>query len=621
MRDLKIAHGDSRLSKRWVNKKITFEELCERFKVTLRTTETAAEYKKLPKARRDEIKDVGGFVLGHLKGGRRKKDAVESRSGLTLDADHAGADFLDTVEMLFPHRCAIYSTHSHTPEAPRFRMVIPLSRDVTPDEYGALSRLVAEEIGMDCFDDSTYEPERLMYWPSTPSDGEYVFKIMDDDVLDPDEYLARLPNWRDCSLWPTSSRQSEVIRRGIRQQQDPLAKDGTVGAFCRAYAIEEAIDTFLKDVYEPSATPGRYDYIPADSSAGLVIYDGKFAYSHHATDPACGKLLNAFDLVRIHKYGDLDEKAGFKAMCAFAAQDEKVKLLMAKERISAAEDDFSADINWAAALEREKSGALKNTLGNLLLILNHDENLKGIRYNRLANQIYGDNLPWDRPHSPWRDADTAQLVAYIDKRYGAFSARNYELALTKVADDRAYHPIREYLSGLPPWDKVPRVDTLLVDYLGAEDSPYTRAVTRKTLVAAVARILNPGTKHDSILVLNGRQGLEARTAVVLRQPLHIGHEGQDRAGKAAGLLDTRTRRACGHQKDGRGNGKVLHHPHRRQIPALLRPGGRKPPAPVRHRRHDQQRRRLPARHHRQPPLLARTGFGRGQVPCLGTHGH
>lgn len=171
MRELKIAYGDSRLSKKWVNKKTTFEDLCERFKTTRSTTETVTEYKKFTKDKRDGVKDVGGYVLGHLKGGRRKKDTVESRSGITLDADHADEGFIGQVEMLFPHQCAIYSTHSHTPEAPRLRVVIPLSRDVTPDEYAALSRLVADEIGMDYFDDSTYEPERLMYWPSTSSDG------------------------------------------------------------------------------------------------------------------------------------------------------------------------------------------------------------------------------------------------------------------------------------------------------------------------------------------------------------------------------------------------------------------------------------------------------------------
>jgi len=509
--ELKIAYGDSRLSKRWVNKKTTFDELCERFKVTRRTTETVAEYKKFTKDKRDAAKDVGGYVLGHLKGGRRKKDTVESRSGITLDADHADSSFIHALEMLFPHRCAVYSTHSHTPEEPRLRVVIPLAREVSPDEYAALSRLVAEVVGMDYFDDSTYEPERLMYWPSTPSDGEYIFKIIDGNTLDPDAYLLKLSDWRDCSLWPTSSRQSEVIQRSIRQQQDPLAKEGLVGAFCRAYPIEDVIAAFLPDVYEPSAISGRYDYIPADSSAGVVLYEGKWAYSHHATDPACGRLLNAFDLVRIHRFPDLDEKAGFKAMSEFAVKDEKVKLLLAEERIAAAEKDFDRSGDWKSLLAREKSGVLSNTLGNLLLILNNDEDFAGIRHNRLANQIYGDKLPWERPHPPWRDADTAQLVACIDKRYGAFSARNYELALTKVADDRAYHPIREYLGALPAWDTIPRIDTLLIDYLGAEDTPYVRAVTRKTLVAAVARILNPGAKLDSILVLNGKQGIGKST--------------------------------------------------------------------------------------------------------------
>ncbi|WP_322354313.1 virulence-associated E family protein [Dehalococcoides sp.] len=511
MRDLKISYGDSRLSKRWVNKKTTFDELCERFKVTRRTTETVTEYQKFTKDRRDTVKDVGGYVLGHLKSGRRKKDTVESRSGITLDADHADSGFIDTVEMLFPHNCAIYSTHSHTPKTPRLRVVIPLSRDVTPDEYAALSRLVADEIGMDFFDDSTYEPERLMYWPSTPSDGEYVFKVIDGDELDPDKYLSKLSDWRDCSLWPTSSRQSEVIQRSIQQQQNPLEKEGVVGAFCRSYSIEDAIAAFLPDIYEPSAMTGRYDYIAADSSAGVVLYEGKWAYSHHATDPACGKLLNAFDLVRVHKFTDLDDKAGFKAMSEFALKDEKVNTLIAEERIAAAETEFAESEDWMSRLQREKSGILCNTLGNLLLILNNDDAISGIRHNKLANQIYGENLPWDRPHPPWRDADTAQLVAYVDKRYGTFSARNYELALTKVSDDRAYHPIREYLNSLPPWDRVLRMDTLLIDYLGAEDSPYTRAVTRKTLVAAVARILNPGVKHDSILVLNGKQGIGKST--------------------------------------------------------------------------------------------------------------
>jgi predicted P-loop ATPase len=104
-------------------------------------------------------------------------------------------------------------------------------------------------------------------------------------------------------------------------------------------------------------------------------------------------------------------------------------------------------------------------------------------------------------------------VAYVDSHYGEFTARNYELALTKVSDDRAYHPIRDFLDNLPTWDETPRVDTLFIDYLGADDTRYTRAVTRKTLVAAVARVKCPGIKFDSIPVLNGNQGIGKSTLI------------------------------------------------------------------------------------------------------------
>ena len=79
-----------------------------------------------------------------------------------------------------------------------------------------------------------------------------------------------------------------------------------------------------------------------------------------------------------------------------------------------------------------------------------------------------------------------------------------------VSSERLYHPVKEYLNGLS-WDGTKRLENLLVDYLGAEDTPYVRAVTRKTLVAAVARIYEPGTKFDSILVLNGPQGIGKST--------------------------------------------------------------------------------------------------------------
>ena len=520
---MKIAVGNSRMDKKWKNRDISWEDLCARVGSTIRTTETVEEYRKLKKGAQDNIKDVGGFVGGQLREGRRKNGMVLCRSMLTLDMDYGEPGIWDEFDLLHDFQCCVYSTHKHTAEHPRLRMIIPLARDITEEEYPAVARMVAKEIGIDLFDDTTYEACRLMYWPSTSANGEFFYKTKEGPLLDPDAYLAKYADWHDASTWPVSSRQSEAVRRNITQQADPLEKPGIVGAFCRAYTIEEAIETFLSDVYEPSSMNGRYDYIPADSAAGVVVYDGKFAYSHHATDPVCGKLLNAFDLVRLHKFRELDENAGldtppgklpsFKAMSDLALADDKVKAVFAEERIAQASAEFS-DEDWQNGLELDKSGHVKNTLHNLTLILENDPNLKGVVFNQLLDgmEIKGE-VPWKHPSKFWRDADDAQLISYVDAHYGTFSARNYDIAVTKVADDRAYHPIREFIESLPDWDKVPRVDTLLVDYLGAADTAYVRAVTRKTLCAAISRVLRPGCKFDSMLVLNGPQGVGKSTLI------------------------------------------------------------------------------------------------------------
>jgi len=520
---MKIAVGNSRMDKKWKNKEISWEDFLTRVSATIRTTETVLEFRKMSRAQQDTIKDVGGFVGGALREGKRRNGNVLCRSMLTLDMDYATPGIWDEIIMLHDFKCCVYSTHKHTPEAPRLRLVIPLSREVSEDEYPALGRMVAKDIGLDLFDDTTYEPSRLMYWPSTPSAGEFVFQKKDGEMLNPDLYLGKYADWRDTSIWPVSSRQSEVVRRQITQQADPLAKEGAVGAFCRAYSIEDAIEAFLSDIYEPSAINGRYDYIPADSSAGLVLYDGKFAYSYRATDPACGRLLNAFDLVRIHLFREQDDKTvldtppgklpSFKAMIELAVKDVRVKEQFAEERKTQADSEFSNE-DWQNQLDLEKTGALKNNLRNLTLILVNDIELRSIVFNQLSDgmEIKGD-VPWVHPARFWRDADDAQLISYIDTHYGAFSARNYDIAVTKVADDRSYHPIREFISSLPEWDKVPRVDTLLINYLGAADNAYVRSVTRKTLCAAITRVLTPGIKFDSMLVLNGPQGVGKSTLI------------------------------------------------------------------------------------------------------------
>lgn len=512
MRELSIAYGNSCFAKMWVNKTITWDDLCSRLSVTVRTTESAEEYPKLKKADRDKVKDKGGFVGGQLKDNRRKIETVVSRSMLTMDVDRADEGFIERFYKACTYAAALYTTHGHIPEMPRVRIIMPFTRDANIDEYAAIARYYAAEWGIDQFDECSYRPNQLMYWPTTPANGEFVFRKIEGDWLDPDQYLSAHPNWKDCSLLPTSSRESTVRNTDGKKQEDPLAKIGLVGAFCRSYSITAAIKKFLSDVYEPSTVDGRYDYIPADSNAGVVLYDDKFAYSHHATDPACGRLLNAFDLVRIHKFGDDDEKKSFSQMIEMALADNEVKTQLARERMEQADADFTDVDDWQKALELDKQGRVKDTLDNLVIILRHDEALQHIAFNCHRDGIDAKGgLPWTQLKAGWNDSDNAALKVYLSNRYGVYSPTKTKDAVLAVAAEKAYHPIKDYLESLPDWDGKPRVETLFIDYFGASDSTYTRAVSRKSMVAAVARIYHPGTKYDSVPILNGPQGIGKST--------------------------------------------------------------------------------------------------------------
>ena len=522
---LDIALGNSRTTKKWKNKTMTWSELLDRLANVTRTSETMAEYKAMPRSRQAEIKDVGGFVGGYCNNGSRSD--VRHRSILCLDADFADMDLWPDWELLYGKAAAVYSTHKHTPEKPRLRLVVPLSRDVSPDEYQAIGRRVAFMLGIDKFDDTSYQPQRVMYWPSCSQDGKYFFRYLDAPLLDPDEILATYHNWADVSSWPMSSRVAEVVKRTGAKQGDPLTKGGMVGAFCRAYyPIQEAIAEFVP-VYQPCDDPGRYTYTEGSTAAGVVIYDDKFTFSHHGTDPASGQLVNAWDLVRIHKFGVLDADAdptkpvssrpSYKAMSQLATEDDRVKVQMVNDRLADADDfevlpeETEVDPDaWKKKLQPTEKGGFAQTVDNIVIILQYDPKLAGaLALNEMDHTIVArKNLPWRKVNdtSPWVDADDADLRRYLERVYGIASKDKIFDAVNSASRENAFHPVRDYLNSCS-WDGVARVETLLIDYLGAEDNAYTRAVTRKTLAAAVARVFQPGCKFDYMLTLRGRQGL------------------------------------------------------------------------------------------------------------------
>jgi len=529
--NLTIATGHNVNSRIWHTKDIEWSELVEKLSKERRTSESYKDFIKASKSDQLHIKGGGGgYVGGYLREGRRKPENVVYRQLLTLDIDFAHVQLWDDLILSFRNAAVLHSTHKHCKEEPRFRLIMPLDREVSPDEYVAIARQVAGTIGIDLFDNTTFETNRLMFWPSCPKDAEYYFKSQDAPWLNADEILASYTDWTDSSLWPTADREATKIGISLKKQQDPHEKEGIVGSFCRCYSIQEAIETYLAEEYSP-ATEGRYTYTKGSTAAGLVIYEDKYAYSHHGTDPTSGLLCNAFDLVRVHRFGHLDrnqteigsKSKSFKAMQDLARGDEKVKLLIARENLEAAKYDFKEQpdtseeaLEWVKDLEVDSKGKYLSTANNINLIFKYDPKLKGVfKQNDFDNKKYiFKNVPWRdiRKPEPVKNVDYSGVRNYIESIYGISGVVKIEDALNLEFERHSFHPIREYLEGIT-WDGIKRLDTLLIDYYGVRDNLYSREASRKTLVAAVARVFEPGVKYDTVLTLVGAQGTGKSTLV------------------------------------------------------------------------------------------------------------
>lgn len=536
--NLNIAVGSSRHELKWKNIEVSWSKLLYKLSETERTNETIKEYFAMTKANRDKVKDVGGFVGGTLKSGRRKAENLANRSLLSLDLDFVNTsvdDVWDSITMFFGSELCIYTTHSHTPDKPRIRLIVPLNRPVLPDEYQAIARRVAADIGIDMFDDTTYTPVRLMYWPSTAKDGEYIFKHQKGSLLNADEILKSYFDWTDIGEWPTGSRESNLIVDKAKRQEDPHEKKGFIGAFCRAYTVTEVIEECLSDVYTPTNHEGRYTYKDGSTVGGLVVYEDKFAYSHHGTDPISEVLCNAFDLVRIHKFGKLDESdevkpntpvnrlPSFTKMMDFASEDSKVKLTLGKERFESVEDDFDfgsseddeVNLDWMEKLSYDKKGEIENTIQNALVVLENDPRVRGkLVYDEFANRaLVKDDVPWtDQTEHDWMDMDDSGVRYFLENSYNITTAYKIEDAKNLVFDRNKFHPIRDYLKGLE-WDGKKRLESLFIDYLGADDNIYTRSVVKVQMVGAVARVMVPGIKFDTMPTFTGPQGIGKSTFI------------------------------------------------------------------------------------------------------------
>lgn len=547
---LNIFVGSGVTATDWHNEQTDWKALLKRCGTTARTPETLDEFRALPRAAQTRIKDVGGFVGGRfaVEGRRRKSDLI-ARSVVTLDADEcedAGALWRAFTDAFSCAAC-VYSTHKHTPAAPRLRLVVPLLSEVGPEEYEAAARWIAAAVGIDNFDPTTFQGERLMFWPSTSKDGQFYFNWQDGPIMDGGELLERIKSkghdWHNVQEWPMHPKEApEYIQAGHsgkRAAAAPESKRGVIGAFCEAYTIPAAIEKFLPGVYTPTRQPNRYTFAGGSTFGGLVVYEDGHAFSNHATDPASGPHgLNAFDLCRIHLYGNEDGNAkpgtpanrlpSFLKMEALALNDPAVKRVLIKRRQKSVADDFAGveveaaaaqdeDDNdncgaggedWQNALDCNRRGELLCTAPNMAALCLNDPELKRVCYDAFRDEDITLSEALRGPRGQrFDDEAAAAACVYLAKRYGLQTRppRLFE-GLQATARQRAINPVKDFITA-QEWDGAARIDTALIDYLGADDTPLNRAFARKWFVAAVARVFTPGVKFDYVLTISGGQGI------------------------------------------------------------------------------------------------------------------
>lgn len=470
-------------------------------------------------------KACGNYMLGslhqttvtHRKGAtpchnyHRTKLAVDHRSAITLDVDHPAPGFMADTVMLLDHAAIVHTTFSSTKEEPRYRIIVPLDRNVAPDEYHTAASALMQLLGESNFDPGSVQPERYMFLPSESKRGLFQHWVLPGDPAKADELLAGFQ--QDLSSLPTP--------KPNRTKRDPFALEGTIGAFNRAYAdfgvlIEEY------DLPYTSVGSDRWQLTGATAAAGMGEVADGLVFSHHANDPAYGQTCSAFDLARLHLFGHLDEDVApgtpvnrlpsNKAMAETATQDLRV----VRELVG---DDFEADMagtadaiqadNWKLGFSLDaRTGTPRDTIGNWDLIVRNDPAFKALRFNELSMAIEaGGDLPWrpvtDRT-ATFDSGDRASLALWIEREYNIRPGRAY---LDDLVSDKAraskVNPVADYLRTLK-WDGTPRVETCLP---GVRPTTYTRLVARKAMTAAVARMLEPGIKWDHMVVLFGNEGL------------------------------------------------------------------------------------------------------------------
>lgn len=383
MRKLPISWAASRFDREMRFKETTWRAIQGALSQPKISSETYDEYLGWDKEKQLSSKDVGYYIIGEFRDNLRHNAEFVRRGTVTLDIDEPGVDFETTLAEAFEGVELFWHTsRKSSPIKPRIRVHIPLTRDVTDgEEHEALTRLMAKRYGIERIDRVSYVPAQMMFFPSRSSDGVFEFGSQTGKWLDPDvELETHYINWRDRFEWPRTA--TEIPPETRKEKIDsPLTKPGVIGAFNRAYTITRALEEVIPGIYEPSGDEGhRWRYHAAEGGGGAIVYDNDtILFSHHTNhDPVAGRSTNAFDLVRVHKFGSLDapdplalesidlpqtQRPSFLAMQEFAMTlPDVVAELSAVSAFEGLDDQLPARVEPKAPLTDELGDELSEEL-------------------------------------------------------------------------------------------------------------------------------------------------------------------------------------------------------------------------------------------------------------------
>jgi predicted P-loop ATPase len=241
------------------------------------------------------------------------------------------------------------------------------------------------------------------------------------------------------------------------------------------------------------------------SLAGFLMKEGLSAAETEAigvtVSVACGNDSRDFKLAVETTAAHLE--AGNKRIQGKTALIEALgdvgKAVVAQIKSFIHESEFDLD---------EKGKIISTSVGNIRLAL--DKLDTELSFNQFSQKIFIKN---GRAAALLDDAAWIPLWIKIDERFRFRPSENLFLnVLRDTAWKNEFHPVREYLDKLV-WDGKPRLDTWLIHYGRAKDTPFIRSVSAKILIAAVRRVRAPGCKFDEILVLESGQGKAKSSAI------------------------------------------------------------------------------------------------------------